>query len=128
MIPLVRSQGQVAITPILEQKPRLNPYAPIDVLSVGATLGGWCEALHDAGGAEVQLIAWRPAARLPAMRVGAIRLFVFGTAPARERGVAQDRRPRSRSRLVRCLNPGISRCALPRSAGRFLLVALCTGC
>jgi glycosyltransferase involved in cell wall biosynthesis len=61
----------------------------IDVLSVGATLAGWCEALRAAGCNDVQQIAWRPATPLPATRAGAIRLFVYGTAPARARVIAR---------------------------------------
>ena len=61
----------------------------VDVLSVGATLAGWCEALRAAGCDDVEPIAWRPAAPLPATRSGAIRLFVYGTAPARTRVVAR---------------------------------------
>ena len=61
----------------------------IDVLSVGATLAGWCEALRTAGCADVRPVAWRPSAPLPATRGAAVRLFVFGTAPARARVIAR---------------------------------------
>lgn len=61
----------------------------IDVLSVGATLTDWCAALRAAGARDVEAIAWRPTASLPATRPEALRLFVYGTAPARARVVAQ---------------------------------------
>jgi len=61
----------------------------IDVLSVGATLAGWCEALRAAGCADVEAIEWRPTAPLPATRPAALHLFVYGTAPARAQVVAR---------------------------------------
>jgi glycosyltransferase involved in cell wall biosynthesis len=61
----------------------------IDVLSVGATLDGWCAALRAAGCDDVRAIEWRPSAPLPATRAAAVRLFAYGTAPARERVVAR---------------------------------------
>ena len=61
----------------------------VDVLSVGATLDGWCEALRDAGCDDVRPVSWRPAAPLPATRPAAIRLFAYGAAPARVRAATQ---------------------------------------
>lgn len=60
----------------------------IDVLSVGATLAGWCASLRAAGCADVRAIEWRASAAMPATRNHAIRLFAYGTAPARERVAA----------------------------------------
>jgi glycosyltransferase involved in cell wall biosynthesis len=57
----------------------------IDVLSVGATLAAWTDALRDAGCTDVAPIAWRPTAPLPDTRAEAVRLFVYGTAAARAR-------------------------------------------
>ena len=61
----------------------------IDLLSVGATLSGWCAALRAAGCRDLRAIDWRPSASLPATRAAAVRLFAYGTAPARARVVAQ---------------------------------------
>jgi glycosyltransferase involved in cell wall biosynthesis len=61
----------------------------IDVLSVGATLAGWREALRAAGCVDVEAIAWRPTTPLPATRSAALRLFAYGTAPARAQVVAR---------------------------------------
>jgi len=55
----------------------------IDLFSVGATLKGWAAALEAAGSREVRPVPWRPSAPLPPTRAHALRLFVFGTAPAR---------------------------------------------
>lgn len=61
----------------------------IDLLSVGATLEGWCASLRAAGCDDVRAIEWRPSTVLPATRAAAIRLFAYGTQPARERVVAR---------------------------------------
>jgi len=57
----------------------------IDVLSVGATLRGFCAELRAAGCDDVRAIEWRPTSPLPATRREAARLFVYGMEPARER-------------------------------------------
>jgi glycosyltransferase involved in cell wall biosynthesis len=54
----------------------------IDLLSVGGTLRAWSAELADAG-SEVRPLEWRPTQPPPPTRDGALRLFVYGTAPAR---------------------------------------------
>jgi glycosyltransferase involved in cell wall biosynthesis len=59
--------------------------APLQLLSVGRTLSCWSDALRDAGRPDHQASEWRPGTPLPAAVPGAIRVFAFGTAPARDR-------------------------------------------
>ncbi len=63
---------------------------PIDLLGVGATLSAWQSALAAERHGDVVAREWRPGATLPQRRERALRLFLFGTAPARQRVVAQD--------------------------------------
>lgn len=58
---------------------------PIDVVSVGRTLAGWCDALRSAGAGDVRAISWRTRGPLPPTRPDAARLFAYGTARVRAR-------------------------------------------
>ncbi|MBL8841865.1 MAG: glycosyltransferase [Planctomycetes bacterium] len=61
----------------------------VDLLGVGATLAAWQASLAEAGQRDLAAHEWRPGAPLPPRRAGALRLFLFGTAPARARVGAQ---------------------------------------
>jgi glycosyltransferase involved in cell wall biosynthesis len=58
---------------------------PVDLLSTGATLEGWRAALRDAGLHDVRALGWKPGTPLPPTRSEALRLFAYGTEPARAR-------------------------------------------
>ncbi len=57
--------------------------APLELLSVGATLAGWSAALQAAGREDHRAIDWRPSTPPPARLPAAVRLFAFGTEAAR---------------------------------------------
>ncbi len=57
----------------------------IDVVSVGRTLAGWCDALRAAGADDIRPVEWRTRGMLPAGRPRAVRLIAYGTASIRAR-------------------------------------------